>query len=227
MPDNNDVDVERREILKKMATTGVVGSSSAIGATGTATAESGGPSDPESEIDFTGHVRPALRRDGVILGPEEFDETPVVRNGDKLLAELTDDELIQRPSLDSLPLKSKAPDDDEGFYRFDISGHREVGFVLDTAKGRLQVTFSGAVPPFAVLYPEDSRPIRYETTGEGEYRKYVTDMGSSDDLNTSSCGSHCSGCECAWLRCIISNVVYCYECWDGSCYQTSSCEWCT
>lgn len=214
----------RRKILKTIAATGATGAG--LGTTsGSAGATSSRAELADTTFDFSRGKQPLLESKGVLPDASQLDVPSSVRNGQRLLGELATDGHLKRPSFELLPEKMLSSEGEEGAYEMLSDGHIEVGFVVNTDNGKLQITFSEVSPPFAVIRNEDA-VIEYSLAEDNEYRRVdvsAKEGVSTTDVTTSGC-TDCSGCWCRWALCYFNfELIRCYSCYDGTCLTTDKC----
>lgn len=246
---HNQSDSTRRSVLQSIAGGLAVGAAApALGGTASA---GGKPEPADEDVDLYRNKREELRRQGVIHGDDDHPASREVLTGERLLEELTSDGLIEEPPLEALPSRrvSKKKTNTErsrganrGFYHIKVNQHEEIGFLLNTSAGRLQVTYSQVSIPYAVLKPSDgSRPIEYVHTDGDKYESSPvsndlapeSEPDSSDSRSPGTnqiaddCEDWCFGCDCAGtFLCGHLNLLRCWNCYAGGCILTDNCVSC-
>jgi hypothetical protein len=250
MKDKNQSELNRRSILQSIAGGMAVGAGApALGGTVSA---GGKPVEADADVDMYRNKQEELRRQGVIHGDDDHPASRDVLTGRRLLEVLASEGLIDEPSLEALPSRrvskkktntQRIRGSNHGFYHIEVNGHEEIGFLLDTPAGRLQVKFSQVSIPYAVLTPSDGgRPIEYVHTDGDTYesRPVSDELAAASDQDSSNsrspgtdqiaddCEYWCYGCECeATLLCGHLNLLKCWNCYAGGCILTDNCVSCS
>lgn len=223
----NNKSLSRRKVLKGItaASTGAVLASSIP----TAAASSQEPELVNDQFVFDRSKLSVLRSKDALLptdsneshindrngSSDRFDIPNEVKTGQRLLELLSDDGLIDQPSLEALP--------DTG-YEIRYSSHTEIGFIVETERGEVQITFSKVSSPFAV-HRTDDKDIEYNYTKNHEYTR--SNIGLQSTISNSEGVGTMSSCDECWCRtgfcpwCL--ELTRCVNYYNGRCWTTDKC----
>ena len=234
MSGDDDAETNRRQVVRAAAAAGTVG----IGAS-LVTGHSGVSGDGATP----GNPETVLAESGVVSASDG-----PTGSGERLLARLAADGLIDEPSYDALPA-SRLSADGVGFHR-SSTDPATVVFLLRIERGTLHVIFSEVTPPMARIVPDgDAEPIWYvsddgysratdsalrvdrdafsadtSATPTDTYIPSQTDPGTAS-VTDGSCGyAGCNDPRCYESDCAGGDYTrVSYVCKDGFCVEDTSC----
>lgn len=189
---------KRRGFLGRTA--GVLGLAGGVGLTGRASAT------PDS----VGAAKKQLKSDGAAL-----------------LARLSKDGYLDRPSVGSLPEQRADRSTEQGMLTVESKSGKQTAFIAKTGNGTLEINLGGAVmDPYAIVRSADRGSNQIYLADEGgTYTVESFDGQATTDGFSTSQVADCDGCHCyARNNCWAADyVTVCSSVEDGHCVSLSDC----